>query len=219
MTTVVATEGWAPPRSAGSRGTTAHLSARGAGSGSTSSTRSKGTLTTNDWLPQHPLSPTGNRTALVIEPIFRQPQGASVPPQNLSDFFRLVHNGAGALDNAIEAASPSNWSQQEEDEECAHPYSAETWGRAARFLRHQDRYARFTFGESLPVPLISRAQEASLDLYWETDGRKLLINFPAEAELSATYYGEDASGNTTAGEIPPKAEHAYQLAQWLTQRP
>ncbi len=105
------------------------------------------------------------------------------------------------------------------DGEGAPGYAFATWERATQFLRRQAQYALTQFGAQLGIPCISPADEGSIDLYWRGDDRKLLVNFPADVRLTATYYGEDVDGNTTAGEIKTDARSpADLLVQWLVRR-
>jgi hypothetical protein len=95
-------------------------------------------------------------------------------------------------------------------------YSIETWKRATEFLLHQARFARQR-GWAIGIPSISPADAGSIDLYWKSYGRDLLINIPAKADGLATYYGETRRGDTISGVVKTDAPRP-DLVAWLNHR-
>lgn len=104
-----------------------------------------------------------------------------------------------------------NW-----DGEGATGYSDETWKRATDFLRSLMLLVLYETDAGRQVPRINPADQGSIDLFWKSAERQLLINVPADADAPASYYGQDRYGNTISGLMhtgsPPLA-----LAGWLTQ--
>lgn len=105
-----------------------------------------------------------------------------------------VHDG---IEIAIERSRsllelPSNW-----DGEGASPIRIETWESAMSFLRGLAReYASSNFGFPA-APTISPGPEASIDLYWNTDSRELLINYPENPSSQPTFSAEDKSNGSS----------------------
>jgi hypothetical protein len=102
-----------------------------------------------------------------------------------------------------------NW-----DSEGASGYLEATWTRATNYLLEVAKTARDVFGRRFPVPLVSPAQEGSIDLFWKLPQRTLLINVPAASDERITFYGSSQDGNTIGGEIgagPARSD----LVEWL----
>ena|SRR5579863_1747211 len=87
-----------------------------------------------------------------------------------------------SLNHVADAIEKSRWMLELEDDwdgEGSPAYSTETWRRAASFLLKnalslwQDRGAR------IDAPALHNGPEGSIDIYWETADRKLLINVSA----------------------------------------
>jgi hypothetical protein len=105
---------------------------------------------------------------------------------------------------------PNNW-----DEEGSAGYSMRTWMRATDFLRKQATLAKEE-GESIGVPTISPASNGSIDIYWRQLKGGLLLNFPENDQEPASYYGEQAKGDTISGVLSTEAARPDFIA-WLTQ--
>jgi len=69
------------------------------------------------------------------------------------------------------------------------PYSDQTLFRATGFLRRLMIHAHTSGLVGIGVPQIGPADHGSIDLFWEKCDRTLLINFPAEGNLS-NFYGK-----------------------------
>ena len=104
-----------------------------------------------------------------------------------------------------------NW-----DGDGATGYSYETWKRATDFLRSLMRLVLSETDAVHQVPRINPADQGSIDLFWKSAERELLINVPADADALASYYGQDRYGNTTSGLIHTGSKPVA-LAGWLTQ--
>ena len=78
------------------------------------------------------------------------------------------------------------------DGEGSPSYQEETWKRAVTFLLENALSLWNEKGIRIQAPAIHNGPEGSIDLYWETADRKLLINVLADAQEAATFYGYDS---------------------------
>lgn len=95
--------------------------------------------------------------------------------------------------------------QDEEGSEDFVPYSRQTLSRATDFLRRYMIHAHTSNLVGAGVPRIGPADHGSIDLYWESGSRTLLINFPC-TEAVANFYGKkqkrEISGRFDPSEVP-----------------
>jgi hypothetical protein len=70
-------------------------------------------------------------------------------------------------------------------------YSGSTWNRAQVFLMRNALKLWRSHQTCFAAPKIMPGPEGSFDLHWKTKDRELLINVPAHAEDSISYYGDD----------------------------
>lgn len=120
-----------------------------------------------------------------------------------------------AIEGAINASRKILELEDDWDNEGSVGYDRETWERATTFLRSLTRLAFDLFGMPLTFPAISPADDGSIDLYWDQGDCGLLVNFPADPNADATYFGRDENGFTTGGSVPVTARPNF-LAAWLT---
>lgn len=110
-----------------------------------------------------------------------------------------------AFEDEIKAAEFILTIQQEEGSEDFVPYSRETLSRATDFLRRYLIHAHTSNLVGAGVPTIGPADHGSIDLYWESANRTLLINFPS-TEDAANFYGKkpksQISGRFDPSEVP-----------------
>jgi hypothetical protein len=132
---------------------------------------------------------------------------------------------AGALPNSSEpyanlysAINESRAILEQDDSDPDAPMrpSLATWQRATDFLAKVARFSLARLGYTMRIPLISVADEGSVDLFWKTQGGTLLMNFPSDPCEQATYYGENAAGETISGSVVG-VEGGPLLATWLIQ--
>lgn len=102
-----------------------------------------------------------------------------------------------------------NW-----DGEGSPGYSEDTWKRAVNFLLSMRRIAREQFQTQIAAPVISPADQGSIDVFWRNSGRNLLINIPADPMQSASYYGERNPEDTVCGTARVNSERP-DLVAWL----
>ncbi len=91
-------------------------------------------------------------------------------------------------------------------------YSLQTWRRATDYLRRLSLLADTTNRE-LPLPRITAAGEGSIDLFWSTRARTLLLNFPSD-ELAPTFFYRKETLELT-GVLKDEAA-TEELVRWLT---
>jgi hypothetical protein len=118
-----------------------------------------------------------------------------------------------AMDEEINAASFILCIENEFESDDFVPYSRSTLSRATEFLRRLMIHAHAANVIGVGVPQVGPADRGSIDLYWETSDRTLLINFPA-FESVANYYGKKAKSEIS-GRFDP-IEARPELALWLT---
>ena len=118
------------------------------------------------------------------------------------------------IDAAIERSRFILSLREDWDDAGSAGYSIETWQRAVAFLRGHSDFTHRIFGFGLPAPAISPADTGSIDLYWRTIDKSLLINFPDAAAEPATYFGRLAKGGTISGQIAAGSLRP-ELVAWL----
>jgi hypothetical protein len=102
------------------------------------------------------------------------------------------------------------------DEEGAPAYAETTWERATSFLSRLADDAKRSVQATVGIPLISPAGGGSIDLYWESPTRTLLINIPAEEAEPASYFGRAGQVDTISGLVSTDYARRFLIA-WLTQ--
>jgi hypothetical protein len=98
------------------------------------------------------------------------------------------------------------------DDEAAPPASPTAFARAIGFLRGHAQEAE-RFGQLLPIPQILNGPEQSVDLYWHLDRFEILVNFPADADQPAQFYGDDRGARCIKGTLG--TETPGLLLPWL----
>lgn len=137
------------------------------------------------------------------------------PPRKLRHVVegRLIENRR-AIEEEIARSAAILTLTDDWDDEGSPGYHETTWKRAVGFLRTQVALAE-RLQTLLRVPQINPANKGSIDLFWPShNGRWLLVNFPADPDELATYYGKDDTGDTTAGTIGTEADRP-DLVAWL----
>lgn len=95
--------------------------------------------------------------------------------------------------------------------------SSETLERAVELLRGYSKSAREELGIPLGIPTISLADCGTIDLFWKSAQRQLLINIPADVSHHATFYGDTAQGDALSGNIASDLMNVL-LVSWLAAR-
>jgi hypothetical protein len=121
------------------------------------------------------------------------------------------------LSNVAEAIERSKYILElldDWDGEGSKKYKQETWDRAIQFLLRSTISAWHAKRIVPKTPRIYHGPEGSIDVYWETPGRVLLVNFPESKEDSATFYGSTETGSEVKGQFATKDEAPW-LILWL----
>lgn len=87
------------------------------------------------------------------------------------------------------------------DEEGAGKYKRETWNRGIKYLEGHARWLKENRNIIIDVPKVSHGPNGSIDILWETEAYKLLLNIPEAISKKATFYGEDNQGFILEGEL------------------
>lgn len=97
----------------------------------------------------------------------------------------------------------SRWLLTANEEAEREACDSQTLERARAFLeRTAVAYSRAT-GSVLPMPVVSSGPECSIDLFWESEQYELLMNFPADPEKPAGFYGDDLDKTSIKGTFDP----------------
>lgn len=84
---------------------------------------------------------------------------------------------------------PEQWC----DEFDSGPYSeVQTNSIREWIIRFVSEYTT-TYGTTPPIPKADQSEEMSIDLSWQSEHFNLLVNFPADQEMSCTFYGMSLS--------------------------
>lgn len=92
-------------------------------------------------------------------------------------------------------------------------YSEQTWKRAAQFLADNALVFYRKRAGRIPLPAIHHGPEGSIDLYWNTAVRRLLVNIPADPNAAGTYHGSDGQSEVK-GRLGVPNENLW-LMVWL----
>lgn len=103
-----------------------------------------------------------------------------------------------------------NW-----DEEGSPGYAEVTWRRATQFVR--DITIQFVTKHKTRIdpPKITPGPEGSIDVRWKADKRTLLVNFPANENEPADFFGSDKEQDTVKGTLDLTSQNQWLLI-WLT---
>jgi hypothetical protein len=80
--------------------------------------------------------------------------------------------------------------------EIIHNYEPTTWVRATTFLINFANWALSEEGTIIPSPKVYDGPNGSIDVYWKSDGYRLLVNFPENVAEFPTYYGDNYDAQT-----------------------
>lgn len=78
-------------------------------------------------------------------------------------------------------------------------YQQATMDRAHDFLLSLMRKARYDLHRNVPLPVINPAGAGSVDIFWDLEGRQLLVNISADSSEPISFYGEDGYGTVVSG--------------------
>lgn len=95
------------------------------------------------------------------------------------------------------------------------PHSKETLDRATSFLRRIAIHAHSCGFAGFGVPEILPAAKGSIDLLWKSQGRKLLMNFPANGNDLVSFYGKKGTSELS-GRFESDSKRP-ELIYWLVE--
>ena len=107
---------------------------------------------------------------------------------------------------------------QDPSDELGLTCSHETWQRAIWILTAHALSVWQNARVVIRPPVISAGPDGSIDLYWTAAPYGLLLNVPAEPNLPATYYGDDATApdsNRTSGKFDSSKPIDLGVLMWL----
>lgn len=124
----------------------------------------------------------------------------------------------GVFIPAIECSRAMLELEDDWDDEGSSGYAEETWRRAVGVaLASAGSYLR-TRLTAPPTPAFSKGPEGSVDILWWSDGKRLMVNVPAEDNEPVTYHGYDRGNPSreTKGALDPSDDNEWMLG-WLTE--
>ena len=117
---------------------------------------------------------------------------------NLSLAYTVPPKFVAAIEESRQLLElPPDW-----DDEGACAIHFDTWTRATRFLRNT--VVKSGAAAALPVPTISACRDGSIDMFWETEKYRLLINISSSEDAGGDYYGETKSRLVVKGTFQPE---------------
>lgn len=122
--------------------------------------------------------------------------------------------GQSDIDDVLAHAQQLSNLEDDWDDQGSQGYAKETLDRVAVVLRRFAELTRRRSGARLVAPSVNPAAEGSIDLFWESEGHRLLINIPEDPERAASFYGEASSGDTIGG-VAPDLTRREDLLTWL----
>lgn len=150
-----------------------------------------------------------------VHDVFYDPHGWTTrePHQHRNTHYLVYisYSTQTRLEQAISEASAILSLQQDWDDNGAAPVDHLSWESAVSFLRSMDRSLRALAPSSqLVAPEISPCPDGSVDMLWDSERFKLLINF--HRDDPPDIYGESKDGGTIHGPATPDfVARAYQL--------
>ena len=129
------------------------------------------------------------------------PTSASVDP--VTDVSKVIEEASWIL-------SQHTW-----DDDGNAQYQQATMDRAHDFLISLRRKAQHYLRRSVPLPAINPAGAGSVDIFWDLEGRQLLVNISADSNEPISFYGEDRFGTVVSGvwRLPCESDGVTELRQ------
>jgi hypothetical protein len=135
---------------------------------------------------------------------------------NLSESLQIQDDSiySPQIEKAIESSEfilklEENW-----DEEGSPRYSEETWHRATQFVRKTALLYKKEIGVWIDPPKITPGPDGSIDVRWKSSKRSILINFPANSNTPADFYGSDKQTDVIKGTLNLSSQNHW-ILQWL----
>jgi hypothetical protein len=91
-----------------------------------------------------------------------------------------------------------NW-----DDEESKGYKENTWVKSIIFLVDLTTWIYDQYDKKIETPKIYHGNNGSIDILWENDKYRLLINIPEDNDNPATFYGDDYKKQYIKGSINP----------------
>jgi len=102
-----------------------------------------------------------------------------------------------------------NW-----DDEGSVGYRFETWAKAIVFFSQYANYVYDHYDIIIAPPFIDHGPEGSIDLTWQKENFRIIVNVKADKDV-ATFYGDNRAENTFQGTLNI-TEVDVVFAKWLT---
>lgn len=104
---------------------------------------------------------------------------------------------------------PFDW-----DDEGGSAVAIETWRKAARLVLNYAKFILETWNVALAPPTIMTGPRLSIDIEWDTEIYRILVNVPEAPDNPLKYYGDDYAEEYIKGALPG-IEAVEWFAAWL----
>lgn len=116
--------------------------------------------------------------------------------------------------NEIESSRRILELEDDFDDEGSPGYSEQVWKRAVEFLAKNAKWLLEIYGHLIDAPAILPGSGGSIDIHWDCPSYELLINFPADPQAMAGFYGDDRGEISIEGKFDPSTFN-HGLLLWL----
>lgn len=163
-------------------------------------------------LEQKVLGITGLDRILITVPVVRYHK------QDLPYYLKSLEDDSVTIPPQIEKAIKDsrfilklseNW-----DGEGSPKYSEETWNGATQFIRKIVFQFKKETDKFIETPKLTPSHDGSIDVRWKSMELSLLINFPADLNSPASFFGSDRNANTIKGTFNSHSQNLW-LLKWL----
>ena len=137
--------------------------------------------------------------------------GASLTPEGASIPAELKY-----IWDAVERSREMLTWEDDWDGEGSPGYADSTWRRAVELIYDGAVNLYDSTRIRIAAPSVLPGPHGSIDIQWQQDQRRLLINVPADPEAPITFYGDDRGNNTIEGSLADTARFRDILV-WLTE--
>ncbi len=111
-------------------------------------------------------------------------------PYNLKDIYDEIQESKYILE------FDDDW-----DDEGSPSYKESTWETAVKFLINLVNMANNKIGFIIPTPKIYHSSDGSIDILWENEQFRFLINFPDDVNTKPSFYGDNYMSKKVEGSI------------------
>jgi hypothetical protein len=110
-----------------------------------------------------------------------------------------IQSGLTEINEAIQESRYILNLKDDWDDEGSIGYEESTLNRATHFLTDMAKTALISFDVIIDAPKIYHGPHGSIDMLWKNENYKVLVNFPQDEQLPATFYGDTSTKESFKG--------------------